>query len=1163
MSLRKAASTIVFVCLLVGLVPELLFAQSAQKLGTRDGSQPAQDADRDGAKHPQDFEKAEKGDFQKLRDKWFYGQRAYPHKHTPSGVRLQALKQLNQKLAAEKRARALGRRYGKTPQSEPAWTAIGPQPVDGFGLVNSGRVTAVAVDPANNQVVYAGAADGGIWKTTNGGSTWTALTDQQASLATGSIAIDPENHLTIYVGTGEENQAVDNYYGAGILKSTDGGNTWTNIPGPFAGGSGGGARIGGMAVSPTNSNVVLAAIGCCAPNTWGVYRSGDGGNTWTNVLNYNGNQAFNVVFAPNGTTAYASVDYDGVWISTNGGQTWAAQNGTGGNVLPTGGNAERVALAMDPNTSTTLYAGISDNSTGGMLGLWKTTDGGNNWIQLTNTPNLCGGQCWYDFVIAVAPGNSNAVFGGGSGWGNQLYQSLDGGNTWVETGPAQNSTIHPDLHALTFSADGSILYIGVDGGMYSTTEISTTLNNVTSLNAGSGPGTGLGTLQFYAGPAIHPTNVNDGFGGTQDNGSMQYSGSLTWNFGGACGDGARNLIDPANPNNVYESCVQLSIWKSTDGGSADSFNQSQNGINPNGTDSVPWVAPFTMDLSNTQNLYFGTNYVYQTTNGASSWAAISPDFTNGTGNLSAIAVSPVNSNIVYAGANGSSGPLVYMTTNALSGASWTNVTGSIFPNRTVTVISMDPVSASTGYAGFSGFTGYGDSAGHIFMTTNNGVSWTDVSGDLPNTPVNDIFVDPDMGNTVFVATDVGVFYTTNLGISWGSLVESLPQAAVTGLAYQHANRVLWAGTHGRSMWSTTLTGLLPVPGITSILPNNAVVGSGTFTLTVNGDGFNASSVVEWNGTVLATTFVSASQLTAQVPASDLATAAYIPVTVANPGATVSNAVTFTVANPTPGIGSLVPSNATAGGPSFTLTVNGSNFVNGSQVLWNGSGLTTTFVSSGKVTATVPASDIVVAGTAQVSVSNPAPGGGTSATLPFTITNLAPSLTSITPSSKVAGSASFKLTVKGTGFVSGAEVQFNGANLATKFVKSAELTATVTAADVATAGTFPVTATNPGSGASNALTFAVDNPKPKLTSISPSSATHGGPGFTLTVNGTGFLPTTVVNWNGSPRATTYVSATKLTAQITAQDIANKGKAKVTATNPTPGGGTSNSETFTIE
>lgn len=407
MSLRKAASALVYVCLMVGLFTSVSFAQSAQKATPSAGSQ-GQDDDREGGKHPEDFEKAERGDFQKLRDEWFYGQRAYPHKHTPPGIRLQALKQLDAKIAAEKRAKALGPRYGKPQQGRPLWTAIGPQPVDGFGLVNSGRVSAVAVDPTNNQVVYAGAADGGIWKTTNGGSTWTALTDQQASLATGSIAIDPENHLTIYVGTGEENQAVDNYYGAGILKSTDGGNTWTDIPGPFAGGSGGGARIGGIAVSPTNSNVVLAAIGCCAPNTWGVYRSADGGNTWTNVLNYNGNQAFNVVFAPNGTTAYASVDYDGVWMSTNGGQTWAAQNGTGANVLPTGGNAERVALAMDPNVSTTLYAGISNNSTGGMLGLWKTTDGGNNWIQLTNTPNLCGGQCWYDFVIAVAPGRRHS-----------------------------------------------------------------------------------------------------------------------------------------------------------------------------------------------------------------------------------------------------------------------------------------------------------------------------------------------------------------------------------------------------------------------------------------------------------------------------------------------------------------------------------------------------------------------------------------------------------------------------------------------------------------------------------------------------------------------------------------------------------------------------------
>jgi hypothetical protein len=1142
----------------------------AQEEATRPNTaEAAQGREKDREK---DFEKGEDGSFMRKRMDWFYHQRAYPHKHIPSGARLRALHQLDVRLAAEAAAKSRGRgdRAIAPQQTGPSWTAIGPQPVDSFGLVSSGRVTAVAVDPTNNNVVYAGAADGGIWKTTDGGNTWTPLTDQQASLATGSIAIDPENHLTIYVGTGEENNAVDSYYGAGILKSTDGGNTWTQIPGPFVGGSGGGSRIGGLAVHPTNSNIVLAAVGYGGPQNWGVFRSADGGNTWTNVFS-NGDQAYNVIFNPtNGNIAYASLDTDGVIMSSDGGQTWSAANGTGTNVLPTGGNTERVALAMDPNNPSTLYAGIAITpfgNSGQLYGLYKTTDGGTNWIQLTSTPNYCGGQCWYDNVIAVAPGNSNAVFAGGSGWGNQLYQSLDGGNTWALTEPGDNSTIHPDLHALAFTADGSILYLGNDGGMYSTTQIGVALTTVTPLNAGTSPGTGLGTLQFYPGPAIHPTNTNIGFGGTQDNGSMMYSGSLSWNGGGGCGDGARNLIDSANPNNVYESCVELSVWKSTDGGSADSFNQVQNGLDPDGTDSVNWVAPFTLDPSNTQNLYFGTNFVYQTTNGAGLWTAISPDFTGGTGNLNALAVSPVSSNTVYAGANGSNGPLVYVSTNALSGsgATWSNITDSFFPNRYLNVIAADPHSSTAAYVGLSGWTGFGDSLGHIFMTTNGGSSWSDISGDLPNVPVNDIVVDPDIANTIFVATDVGVFYTTNLGISWGTMVTSLPRAVVTGLAYQHQTQTLWAGTHGRSMWSASVASLVPVPGVTSISPTSATVGASAFTLTVNGTAFNSSSVVQWNGADLTTTFVSATQVTAQVPASDLLTAGTIPVTVVNPGSSVSNSATFTIDNPVPAAGSLSPSSAGVGGPAFTLTVNGTNFVNGATVLWNNSARTTAFVSSIQVTATINASDIATAGTDQVSVSNPSPGGGTSGTLPFTVGNPVPSLTSVSPTSKTVGSASFTLTVKGSNLVKGASANWNGSALATTFKSGTELTATVPAANLTKAGTFPITATNPGpgGGVSGSLTFTVDNAKPTISSLSPSSTIAGGSGFTLTVNGTKFVSNSVVNWAGSPRTTTFVSATKVTAVINAADIVKAGTFKVTVTNPAPGGGTSASSNFTVD
>ena len=271
------------------------------------------------------------------------------------------------------------------------------------------------------------------------------------------------------------------------------------------------------------------------------------------------------------------------------------------------------------------------------------------------------------------------------------------------------------------------------------------------------------------------------------------------------------------------------------------------------------------------------------------------------------------------------------------------------------------------------------------------------------------------------------------------------------------------------------------------------------------------------------------------------------------------------AGPTPTLTTLSPSSAAAGGSAFTLTVNGSNFVSGSVVRWNGANRTTTFVSATQLTAAITAADIAAAGSASVTVQNNPPSGAVSNALTFTITGgSTPALTTLSPSSAAAGGSAFTLTVNGSNFVSGSVVRWNGANRTTTFVSATQLTAAITAADIAAAGSASVTVqNNPPSGAvSNALTFTITGGStPALTTLSPSSAAAGGSAFTLTVNGSNFVSGSVVRWNGANRTTTFVSATQLTAAITAADIAAAGSASVTVQNNPPGGAVSNALTFT--
>ncbi len=363
----------------------------------------------------------------------------------------------------------------------------------------------------------------------------------------------------------------------------------------------------------------------------------------------------------------------------------------------------------------------------------------------------------------------------------------------------------------------------------------------------------------------------------------------------------------------------------------------------------------------------------------------------------------------------------------------------------------------------------------------------------------------------------------------------------------------------------------PIPRVTSISPTTTQAGGAAFTLTVNGSGYVSESVIRWNGEARTTTFVSGTQLTAQITANDIANAGTASVTVFNspPGGGVSSAQLFTIAqppNPVPTLTALNPATVTAGGQAFTLTVTGTNFVQASVVRLNGQDRPTTFVSATELRAAITAADIANGGTAAIRVFNPAPGGGLSTELPLTITFAAPAITLISPNSAVAGGPAFTLSVTGTNFAANSVLRWNGENRATTVVSVTELTAQITAADIANVGTAKLTVFSPAANAaSNEFTFTINQatrPLPRITALSPATATAGGAAFTLTVTGVNFVSDSVVRWNGQPRATTFTNSTQLIAQITAADIANLGAASVSVFTPPAGGGESNPLTFNI-
>jgi len=765
------------------------------------------------------------------QQQWFRQQRVTPQGYLPSGLRWKALQQLDQMMQAEESLQLTGAAViPATP-----WRSIGPSSTNGFWGKATGRVFSLLVDPRNSSVVYAGTHGGGVWKSQNGGSTWLPLTDKQASLGAQSLAFDPNNPDIIYVGTGVD-------YGGGILKSTDGGSTWTNYPGPFVGPFGadpifgGSAKINSIAVNPADSNILLAGTYPEFQSKPGVFRSTDGGKTWANVLS--GTPGHNVAFDPtDGSIAYAALCGQfagkGIYKSSDAGQTWSLVTGTTPHTLPSSSVIADCQILVQPSNNSMLFVPIKFND--GTRGLFKSIDTGLNWTRLPDPPETD--------VFYTSPSDPNVMFAGGF----DLHRSLDGGQTWADISSGANGVVlHPDQHSYAFSADATKLYVGNDGGISSTTSISASTVNWANLNSS------LADELFYPGISIEAANKNIGFGGSQDNGTQRYSGTLAWNTV-ECGDGGESAIDPKNPQNVYIACIFSDVKKSTTGGLAfGSFSEANTGIDT--SDRAGFIAPLVMDPVNAQRLYFGTYRVYQTTNGAASWTAISPDLTSG-GTLTTIAVSPNNANVVYSGSTDSN---VWVSSNALLGgaATWAPRSSGL-PLRYITQIVVDPRNSQTAYVTFSGFSGFNDSLGHVFKTTNGGSSWKDISGSLPNVPVNSVVVDPVLANTLYIATDIGTFRTGNSGSSWSPLMNGLPKAIANFLTLHKSSRTLRAATYGRSLFDAHL----PIADLAITMtesPNPIPHGTNfDYTIRVTNNGpDSAGSVIITDSVPLGSTFVA-------------------------------------------------------------------------------------------------------------------------------------------------------------------------------------------------------------------------------------------------------------------------------------------------------------------
>ncbi len=791
----------------------------------RDPDLPAIFQDRDGM--TEETESAEKEGFLEERAKFFGRLRGLsedtevdPHLRPNAIV----------KMDKQKAAMARSGRIGEQNLLLSSWTPIGPAPIPNGSFPWSGRVVSIAVHPTNPNIVYVGAAQGGLYRSTDGGTNWTALMDSAQSLAIGAIAISPSNPETVYVGTGESNFSLDSFFGVGVYRINNASTTAT-LTGPLNKTSANadtftGRAVSRIVVSPTDPNTIFVAItsglagisGISNPvlPSRGIYRSTNANGAspifekLTGLAANTNASVRDIAIDP----ANANVLVAGIVAASGVGGIYRTDNAL--SATPTFTQSE-VFNSSSTSELTTTFAAIHPNgdanatfyaATGNLGGrVLKSINGGLNFTQQIDN-DFCTPQCFYDLTVAVDPTNAGRVYLGGAP--SVVFSiSNDSGASFTSSA----SGLHVDSHVIAVApSNPSVIYFGSDGGIYKSTNSGTSW---ASLNNSQ-----FSATQFMS-VAVHPTDPYLAIGGTQDNGTEFFSPAQAWTRSDG-GDGGYTVIDQNATDttnvrmyhtyfNQLNSVVGYATRATVSAGwSFRGCNGTTpaNGINCNDT-AILFYAPLEQGPGNPNSIYYGSDRLYRSADAGTSHTVVSQAPIESGVPLSAIGISPQSDNVRIVGlANGG----LYGTTTG--SATLTNLdTGNAVPSGYIARAVIDPNNSTTAYVTLSAFN-----LSNIYKTTNLNAAaptWTNINGTGANTvpliPVSAFIVDPKNSNKLYAGTDIGVYASTDGGANWFPFGTGLPRVAVFDMAITNATtRKLRIATHGRGMFDIDIDVAVPI-----------------------------------------------------------------------------------------------------------------------------------------------------------------------------------------------------------------------------------------------------------------------------------------------------------------------------------------------------------------